>query len=88
MIAVQKVAIIHDNFSLEDFLIMRSETGTSWFRVTHLIKWASSTLKYNRKNLLDIRLLGSSPKVVLDNDHLLSLDYEYGNGALEYVKPS
>ena len=28
------------------------------------------------------------PKVVLDNDHLLSLDYEYGNGALEYVKHS
>ena len=26
--------------------------------------------------------------VVLDNDHLLSLDYEYGNGALEYVKHS
>ena len=28
------------------------------------------------------------PKVVLDNDHFLSLDYEYGNGALEYVKHS
>ena len=28
------------------------------------------------------------PKVVLDNDHLQSLDYEYGNGALEYVKYS
>ena len=28
------------------------------------------------------------PKVVLDKDHLLSLDYEYGNGALEYVKHS
>ena len=28
------------------------------------------------------------PKVVLDNNHLLSLDYEYGNGALEYVKYS
>ena len=26
--------------------------------------------------------------LVLDNDHLLSLDYEYGNGALEYVKHS
>ena len=25
------------------------------------------------------------PKVLLDNHHLLSLDYEYGNGALEYV---
>ena len=23
---------------------------------------------------------------ILDNDHLLSLNYEYGNGALEYVK--
>ena len=31
---------------------------------------------------------GTLPKVVLDNDHLLSLDYEYGNGALEYVKHS
>ena len=31
---------------------------------------------------------GNLPKVVLDNDHLLSLDYEYGNGALEYVKYS
>ena len=29
---------------------------------------------------------GTLPKVVLDNNHLLSLDYEYGNGALEYVK--
>ena len=35
---------------------------------------------------------GTLPKVVLDNDHLLSLDYENdyenGNGALEYVKHS
>ena len=31
---------------------------------------------------------GTLPKVVLDNDHLLSLNYEYGNGALEYVKRS
>ena len=31
---------------------------------------------------------GTLPKVVLDNDHLLSIDYEYGNGALEYVKHS
>ena len=31
---------------------------------------------------------GNLPKVVLDNDHLLSLDYKYGNGALEYVKHS
>ena len=31
---------------------------------------------------------GTLPKVVLDNDRLLSLDYEYGNGALEYVKHS
>ena len=29
---------------------------------------------------------GTLPNVVLDYDHLLSLDYEYGNGALEYVK--
>ena len=28
------------------------------------------------------------PKDILDNNHLLSLDYEYGNGALEYVKHS
>ena len=26
------------------------------------------------------------PKVVLHNDHLLSLDYEYDHGTLEYVK--
>ena len=25
------------------------------------------------------------PKVVLDNDHLLYLDYEYDNGSLKYV---
>ena len=31
---------------------------------------------------------GTLPKVVLDNDHLLSLDYEHDNGALEYVKHS
>ena len=31
---------------------------------------------------------GTLPKIVLDNDHILSLDYEYGNGALEYVKHS
>ena len=31
---------------------------------------------------------GTLPKVVLDHDHLLSLDYEYGNGTLEYVKHS
>ena len=31
---------------------------------------------------------GTLPKVILDNDRLLSLDYEYGNGALEYVKHS
>ena len=31
---------------------------------------------------------GTLPKVVLDNDNLLTLDYEYGNGALEYVKHS
>ena len=31
---------------------------------------------------------GTLPKVVLDNDHLLSLDYEYANGTLEYVKHS
>ena len=31
---------------------------------------------------------GTLPKVVLDNDHLLSLDYEYENGALEYAKHS
>ena len=31
---------------------------------------------------------GTLPKVVRDNDHLLSLDYEFGNGALEYVKDS
>ena len=31
---------------------------------------------------------GTLPKVDLDNDHLLPLDYEYGNGALEYVKHS
>ena len=31
---------------------------------------------------------GTLPKVVLDNDHLLSLDYENDNGALEYVKHS
>ena len=31
---------------------------------------------------------GTFPKVVLVNDHLLSLDYEYGNGALKYVKHS
>ena len=29
---------------------------------------------------------GTLPKVVLDNDHLLSLDYESGNDVLEYVK--
>ena len=28
------------------------------------------------------------PKVVLDNDHLLYLDYQYDNGALKYVKHS
>ena len=31
---------------------------------------------------------GTLPKVNLDNDQLLSLDYEYGNGTLEYVKHS
>ena len=31
---------------------------------------------------------GTLPKVVLDNDYLLYLDYEYGNSALEYVKHS
>ena len=31
---------------------------------------------------------GTSPKVVLYNDHLLCLDYEYGNGTLKYVKHS
>ena len=31
---------------------------------------------------------GILPKVVLDNGHLLSLDYEFGNGALEFVKHS
>ena len=31
---------------------------------------------------------GTLPKVVLDNDHLLSLDYKHGNGTLEYVKHS
>ena len=31
---------------------------------------------------------GTLPKVVLDNDDILSLDYEHGNGALEYVKHS
>ena len=31
---------------------------------------------------------GTLPKVVLDNDYLLSLDYENDNGALEYVKHS
>ena len=31
---------------------------------------------------------GTLPKVVLDNNHLLFLDYEYGNDALEYVKHS
>ena len=31
---------------------------------------------------------GTLPKVVLDNDHLLSLDYEYGKSALEYVRHS
>ena len=31
---------------------------------------------------------GTLHTVVLDTDHLLSLDYEYGNGALEYVKHS
>ena len=29
---------------------------------------------------------GTLPKFVLDIDHLLSPDYEYGNGALEYVQ--
>ena len=28
------------------------------------------------------------PKVVLDNNYLLSLDYEYANGVLEYVEHS
>ena len=27
-------------------------------------------------------------KVVLDNDHLLSLDFEYDNGPLDYLKLS
>ena len=27
---------------------------------------------------------GTLPKVVMDNDHLLSLDYEYGNGKILY----
>ena len=31
---------------------------------------------------------GTLPKIVKDNDHLLSLDCEYGNGALEYVEHS
>ena len=31
---------------------------------------------------------GTLPKVVLHYDYLLSFDFEYGNGALEYVKYS
>ena len=31
---------------------------------------------------------GTLPKVVIDNDHLLCIDYEYSIGALEYFKHS
>ena len=55
------------------------ESGGPWFESRH---------GHLRKKSACAVGQGILPKVVPDNDHLLSLDYEYGNGTLKYVKHS